>query len=263
MTMSFEDSVGFIWDIDGVVVDSPHEEAWRITALKPEWGVQELSSDFYFMHVASRPRYEGADNILRMKGVYERLGAKTEEEVKQVLDRFCTQKNELIKKLIQERKFNIFADAVNLILVSKSKGVRQAAVSASKNAKDMLKKIDAQTISKSPKVERGLFKKEDTLHSVFDVDACGLELKGKEQMIGFTVQKLLEKTRGKLKNFILFEDAPMAMIAGKKLGMFCIGIQRIGSKESLLEAGADLVVSDLWDLPYRELKDRFLEKYPI
>jgi beta-phosphoglucomutase len=261
--MSFADSVGFIWDIDGVVVDSPHEEAWRITALKPEWGVQELSSDFYFMHVASRPRYEGANNILRMKGVYERLGAKTEEETEQVLERFCNQKNELIRKLIQEKKFNVFADAVNLIIVSKNEGVRQAAVSASKNARDMLEKIDAQTIAESKEIEIELFKKYDTLHSVFDVDACGLEFKVKEEMIGFTARKLREKTQGKLENYVLFEDAPMAMTAGKKLGMFSVGIQRIGSQESLWDAGADLVVSDLWEIPYPELKEKFSKKYPL
>ena len=66
------DTVAFIWDIDGVVVDSPHEQAWRAVATGAPWDVDQLSSDFYFAHVASRPRYEGGHNILRMNGVYER-----------------------------------------------------------------------------------------------------------------------------------------------------------------------------------------------
>jgi len=44
--------VGFLWDIDGVIADSPHENAWRVTAMKEPWNVDELSSDFYFAHVA-------------------------------------------------------------------------------------------------------------------------------------------------------------------------------------------------------------------
>jgi len=29
-TIDFENEVGFIWDVDGVIVDSPHEMAWPI-----------------------------------------------------------------------------------------------------------------------------------------------------------------------------------------------------------------------------------------
>lgn len=70
---------GFIWDIDSVILDGPHEMAWRETAERPPWNVKSLSTDFYFKYVASRPRLEGADNILRLKGVYEKLGARTDE----------------------------------------------------------------------------------------------------------------------------------------------------------------------------------------
>ena len=42
------DTVAFIWDIDGVVVDSPHEQAWRAVATGAPWDVDQLSSDFYF-----------------------------------------------------------------------------------------------------------------------------------------------------------------------------------------------------------------------
>lgn len=81
-------NVGFMWDIDGVVVDSLHEDAWRITAMKEPWNVSGLSSDFYFAYVASRPRYEGGQNILQLTGVYERLGATTAEEKRALLEKF-------------------------------------------------------------------------------------------------------------------------------------------------------------------------------
>ena len=76
--------IGLIWDIDGVVVDSPHEEAWRITAKKEPWNVREFTSDFYFSHVASRARFEGGDNILRLKGIYEKLSKPSNQQLLQM-----------------------------------------------------------------------------------------------------------------------------------------------------------------------------------
>jgi len=256
--MNFERDVGFIFDIDGVVVDSPHEQAWRITAQKPDYGVRELSSEFYSDHVASRPRYEGANNILEKKGVYERLGAATEAQRKAILEKYCEEKNALIRQLIEDGKFEIFNDAVAMILEAKGRGVKQAAVSASKNAGAMLKKIDAASILRAMKKEYDFLKETDTLFSVFDVDSLGLDMEKKLDMIRFVSEKLSSSSAGEIKGYVVFEDAPMGMKAGKELGMFCVGIQRIGSRDALLEAGADIVVKDLSELPYEELKAKFL-----
>ena len=51
-------NLGFIWDIDGVVVDSPHEEAWR-TVLE-SLGVHraKFNSKIYLELVAGRKREE-------------------------------------------------------------------------------------------------------------------------------------------------------------------------------------------------------------
>ena len=120
--------VGFLWDIDGVIADSPHENAWRVTAMKEPWNVDELSSDFYFAHVASRPRYEGGHNILEMKGVYKRLGVKTAADKEALLEKYCSEKNKLIRDLIEAGKFGLFSDAISLLLRAKSMRIKQAAV---------------------------------------------------------------------------------------------------------------------------------------
>ncbi|MBN1385015.1 MAG: hypothetical protein JW983_09070 [Elusimicrobia bacterium] len=239
------DTVGFIWDIDGVVVDSPHEEAWRITAMKSPWNADSLTSDFYFAHVASRPRYEGGNNILKLKGIYERLGARTEEEKKRILEQYCEEKNTLIKQLINEGKFKLFHDAVTQLLKAKKLGILQAAASASKNAKPMLMKVSKSRITDELKDNYGVLKDKDTLYSVFDIDVCGLDLGGKQNILKFAAEQLKTLSGGKIKKFVVFEDAPSGIEAAKSLGFYAVGVFRIGEKESLTKAGADIVTEDL------------------
>jgi len=61
--MSMTDLAGFrgaIFDVDGVLVDSPHERAWReafAELMDTEWrDVRELSSYAPAMHLSASPR---------------------------------------------------------------------------------------------------------------------------------------------------------------------------------------------------------------
>ncbi|MFC1861999.1 HAD family hydrolase [Chloroflexota bacterium] len=246
-------NVGFIWDIDGVVVDSPHEDAWRITAIKEPWNVSELSSEFYFTHVASRPRYEGGQNILEMKGVYERLGAKTADEKDILLDKFCTEKNNLIKDLITAGEFRLFPDAITLLLEAKSMGIKQAAASASKNACDMLTRVSRARIVEEMGNDFGVLAESDTLLSVFEINACGLDLNNKADMQELAAAQLNTLFGGSVKRFVVFEDAPAGILAAKSLGYYAVGVLRIGHEDALYQAGAAIIVRDLKTLKIEEL----------
>ena len=246
-------SVGFIWDIDGVIVDSPHEEAWRVTAMEAPWGVDVLSSDFYFSHVASRPRYEGGHNILQLKGVYERLGATTDEQKKALLEKFCTEKNALIRELIEVGKFKLFRDAILLLLKAKSMGIRQAAASASKNARDILTHVPRSRILEELGDDFGVLKEGDSLYSVFDVDVCGIDVGGKRDIQRLAAEQLNILSRGKVKRFMVFEDAPSGIEAAKSLGYFVIGVLRSGREDALHKAGADIVTGDLKMISVEEI----------
>ncbi len=237
--------VGFLWDIDGVIADSPHENAWRVTAMKEPWKVSELSSDFYFAHVASRPRYEGGHNILEMKGVYQRLGAKTAMDKKILLENYCSEKNKLIRELIEAGSFGLFPDAISLLLKAKSMGIKQAAVSASKNAVDMLTRISRERILKEMGDDLGLMVKGDPLLSVFEINACGLNLPTKADMQEFAAKQLKNLSNSNIERFVVFEDAPSGIIAAKSVGYYAVGILRIGDEDALYQAGADIVVNDL------------------
>jgi len=236
--------VGFIWDIDGVIVDSPHEQAWRTTAMRAPWSIDELSSSFYFSHVASKPRYEGGDNILRLKGVYERLGASTEEAQRKVLESFCAEKDKLIKSLIDDGKFSLFPDTTSLLLKAKSYGIVQAAASASKNAKTMLVRTPKARIVRELGSDFGALRADESLYSVFDVDVCGLDMDSKAEIQKLAATRLNEIAGEKMKRFVVFEDAPAGIEAAKSLGYRAIGVLRIGDEDALRRAGADIVVRD-------------------
>ena len=256
----FEENVGFIWDIDGVVVDSPHEEAWRATAHKVPWGIKEFTSEFYLNNVASRPRREGGNVILTKHGVYDKLGAKTEKEKKEMLEEFCAQKNKMVRDLIEKGGFATFASSAGLIIEAKLKGIKQAAASASKNAVDMLKQIILKDIPVYNDLQCKSLQGKRTLYSLFDIDVCGLDLDEKKDIIAFAAKRLKQISRNEISDCVVFEDAPAGIKAADSLGMFSVGIARIGSKEYLRQAGANVVVSDLEEITYENLKLHFLKK---
>lgn len=251
MTIDFESEVGFIWDVDGVIVDSPHEMAWRLTAEMAPWSVGEgrLDSGFYHDYVSGRPRYEGGNAILERLGVYARLGAETDAAKEKMLEQYCTRKNELFTELVGKGRFEVFETSVAMIIEAHTKGVVQAMASASKNAKNLITQITSDHISGIP----------DTLYSLFEVDASGLSGKSKPEIFAFAADRMHELSGGKIKHYIVFEDAPSGIRAGKENGMFCVSIRRIGDPSILIGAGADIVVDDLGELSYDALRSRFIE----
>jgi len=239
------EKVAYIWDIDGVVVDSPHEDAWCITAAKEPYLVKTMDSDFYFNYVASRPRYEGGNNILELNNVYERLGTKTEEQKKVVLEKYCSEKNRLIRDLIETGKFKLFPDAVLTLWEAKSKGIPQAAASASKNAGDMLIRVTRDRLINELGPVFNAMDKDDTLYTMFNVDVCGTDLEDKKSILEFASTRIKELLPGKKLRFVVFEDASSGIEAAKALGFDAVGVWRIGQEEALRRAGADIVTRDL------------------
>jgi beta-phosphoglucomutase len=245
--------VGFIWDIDGVVLDSPHEEAWRLTLQREPWTTSGVTADFYFTHLASRPRHEGAHNILELLGVYERLGATSAEEKDRLLTRFADEKDALTKELIQKGEFRLFADAVGLLLRAKRAGILQAAASASKNASTMLKKVTRSRLLWQLNDDFGVMDERDTLYTVFDFDACGVDLGSKEEILKYAAQGLGSLPAAEIDTFFVFEDAASGVEAVRSLGFHAVGVFRIGDRQALEKAGADLVTDDLGEVRIEDL----------
>lgn len=235
----------FIWDIDGVIADSPHEEAWRKIAESPEWDLKGLTSDFYLKYVASKPRYEGAHNILEKLGGYKKFNVKTDEEKRMILLKYSEQKNNLIKDLIDKKQFGVFESSVIFLLNAKEKNIICAAASASKNANSMLTKINVNKIVEKYKLKFNFLKDETFVYDLFDVNVCGLVADdGKAGLFKMAFEEI-KKQNNNIKISVVFEDGLTGIEAAKQNNFFAVGIVRIGQKEYFEKVGADIIVNDL------------------
>jgi len=212
-----------IFDVDGVLVASPHERAWR-ESLAQFADPAGFTTEFYQAHVAGRPRMEGARAALERLGVPDAAtSAPVYAEVKQAL----------IDQLIAAGEFEAFPDAVRLASALHAAGCKLALASSSKNAAAMLRQLSLPD-------GRSLF-------SIFDADLSGREVpRGKPDPALFLLSA--EALGVAPADCVVVEDAPAGVRAARAGGMRAVGIARLGDEPLLREAGADLVVTSLDDV---------------
>lgn len=120
-----------IFDVDGVIVASPHEQAWR-EALAGITDPPRLTTAIYQTNVAGKPRMDGARAVLAQLGIVDPGG---------LAERYADAKQRRIETLIAAGRFAAFPDALRLIAAVKQDGWRLALASSSKNAASMLRQI--------------------------------------------------------------------------------------------------------------------------
>ncbi|HBK04458.1 MAG TPA: HAD family hydrolase [Acetobacteraceae bacterium] len=209
-----------LFDVDGVLVDAPHERAWR-DALEGFAEPQRLTTQIYQARIAGKPRLMGARAALEQLGVPD-AGAQA------VL--YAEQKQRRFVELVIAGQFAAFPDGLRFIQAVRALGFRIAAVSSSKNANGMMARIH---------VESG-----GTLLDLFDANLCGREVaRGKPDPTLFLLAaaELGVAPRGCL----VVEDAPAGIEAAKAGGMKAVGVARLGDAALLQAAHADLVVTSL------------------
>ena len=225
-----------IFDIDGVVVETPHEQAWR-EALTGLADPARFTTDFYQQNVAGKPRMDGALAALRGLGV-----ARAETAVHAYAER----KQKLIDGLIAKRAFAVFPDAVRLLEALKAHGIRTAAASSSKNANPMLRLIPFAS---------------GTLLDAFDANLCGRDFAhGKPAPDIFLAAA--EELRIPPARCVVVEDAPAGVAAARAGGMASVGIARLDDAALLQAAHADLVVTSLDEVSVDALMAGTLEGRP-
>ena len=213
-------SLAIIFDVDGVILDSPHEAAWR-AALVSFADPARFTSAFYQRVVAGKPRLDGAIAALAALGVpYAAARA---------LD-YAARKQALMQDLIDAGSFTVYPDALRAVHRLQGVGYLLAVASSSKNANVMLGKIAAGPGR--------------NLREMFTVNICGRDLpRGKPDPAIF----LLAAAEAGLDpaSCLVVEDAPAGILAAKAGGMAALGIARHDDAAPLRLAGADLVVADL------------------
>ena len=157
-----------IFDVDGVLVDSPHEQAWRETldrlmagpwaplALDSGYQPGSLTTERYRRAIAGRPRLDGARGGLEAVGVAD----PDDEHV----HAYAAAKQSRLVDLIEREPPPVFDDAVMLLIGLRDLGLAVATASASRNAARLLAAIS---------LPDGRL-----LRDVLDADVSGLDAQG-------------------------------------------------------------------------------------
>jgi beta-phosphoglucomutase len=241
---------GAIFDVDGVLVDSPHEKAWRESLRElmegdwsdirgaTTWSPDAFTSLVYQEHISGKPRMSGAKAALTYFHVPDPAAR---------VDEYAKHKQEMVIRLIEAGDFTAYPDALRFIIAVKDAGFKVAAASSSKNAKLFLSKIRLDVFAQqqgitSPSVREGL-----SLLEYFDADVSGRDFahgKPHPEMFLAAAQELGIAPA----DDIVLEDAAAGVEAAKAGGMAAIGIARADDADLLAAAGADIVVTTLDDV---------------
>jgi beta-phosphoglucomutase len=241
---------GAIFDVDGVLVDSPHYAAWRDALrelMDTEWAdvrdrttyaPERFTEDVYQQVLAGRPRLDGARAALEYFAV---------PDADSRAERYAAVKQEHMTRLIRSRQFKAFPDALRLVLAVKGAGIPLAAASSSKNADLIMDHVQLDAFAAEQHLDNPLIRPGLTLLGLLDADVSGRDLpRGKpDPLIFLTAAKEL---RAEPTGCFVVEDAPSGVQAAKAGGMAALGVARLNDEDVLRNAGADLVVTTLDDV---------------
>jgi beta-phosphoglucomutase-like phosphatase (HAD superfamily) len=253
---------GAIFDVDGVLVDSPHELAWRESLQRlmetewrqvrdqTSWTPERFTSDVYQQVMAGKPRMAGARAALEYFGV---------PDVETRAERYGAAKQEQIMRLISEGRFMAFPDALRFILAVKATGIRVAAASSSKNAKLFLERIRLDTFAAEQRLDYDFIRPRMTLEDLFDADISGRDFpRGKPDPAIFLTAAAELGCRPA--GCFVVEDASSGVQAAKAGNMAAVGVARQDDRDLLVDAGADLVIGSLDDVDMAFLAEGRLEE---
>jgi beta-phosphoglucomutase len=209
-----------ILDVDGVILASPHERAWR-EALLGLADPQRFTSAIYQAEVAGKPRLAGARAALQALGV---------ADAEQQAVAYAARKQERLEALIRAGAVSPFPDALRFIAAALAAGLRLAAASSSKNANGMM--LPLRLACGRPLLE------------AFSANVCGRDLAhGKPDPAIFLLAAA--ELHASPHECLVVEDATAGIAAAKAGAMRSIAVSRRGDFAVLRATGADLVVTNL------------------
>ena len=126
-----------ILDVDGVLVDSPHERAWRDALdelMDTRWrsirdrttySPDRFTSQLYHAEMSGKPTMSGAQAVLEHFGVPE-----AEDRTEQ----YGKRKQQIVDRILAADGVTAYPDALRFVLAIRDAGILVGAASSSKNA---------------------------------------------------------------------------------------------------------------------------------
>jgi beta-phosphoglucomutase len=257
--MSFR---GAIFDVDGVLVDSPHEQAWRDglrQLMENEWSdirdqtsysPDQFTPQVYQREMSGKPRLKGAQAALEFFGVPE-----PERRAREYGDH----KQKMIVELIEAKEFEEYPDALRFVLAVKQAGILVAAASSSKNAGAFLRLVRLDEFAEKEGLSYDFLRPSYTLLDILDADVSGRDFEqGKPHPEIFLTAA--DELGLSPEDCFVVEDAANGVQAAKAGNMAALGLARADDEELLAAANADLVVTSLDDVSLDALAEGRLER---
>jgi beta-phosphoglucomutase len=253
---------GAIFDVDGVLVDSPHEKAWRESLRelmdnewrdlrdRTTWSPDAFTPLVYQQEVSGKPRLAGARAAL----AHFNVPASDDRAVE-----YAKRKQEMIVRLIEAGEFIAYADALRFLIAVKEGGILVATASSSQNAALLLSKIRLDTFAQEQGLESRGLRPGLSLLDFLDVDVSGRDFvhgKPHPEIFLTAAQELGVEPAAAM----VLEDAVAGVEAAKAGGMAGVGVARAHDEHLLAAAGADIVVKTLDEIDVDGLTEGRLVK---
>ncbi len=243
-----------MFDVDGVLVDSPHEHAWRLALdqlFETSWASlrdatqytsERFTPEVYRKCISGKPTMSGALAALSYFGLAP-TDARTEE--------YARRKQRVMDELLRAGELAAYPDALRFVLAVRGAETPIAAASSSKNAARLLGQIRLDAFADREGLCYAFVRPGVTLLDIFDADVSGRDFAhgGKPHPeIFLTAARELGVPADRC---FVVEDAVAGVQAAKAADMAVVGLARAGEADALAAADADLVVSTLdeVDLP--------------
>lgn len=239
-----EDLDGVIFDMDGVLTDTAdlHFRAWKasiddfLRRHEEESGTpfEPFTRNDYRRHVAGKARYEGARDFLRARGIELSFGDPDDPPDRDTVCGLGNRKNRRYLELLGDGGLEAFGHAERAVRRFRQAGLKTAVASSSRNARAVLEASG--------------------LAGLFDAVVDGTDLAGEASLTGKPAPDLfLEAARragAEPDRTVVVEDSAAGVEAARR-GEFrlVVGLSRERDPSRLEEAGADLVVRDLTEIP--------------
>lgn len=229
------DIIACILDVDGVLLASPHERAWR-EALAGFADPERFTSALYQAEVAGKPRLDGALSALVALGVADAM---------RQAPIYAERKQTRLEAIVRAEGVSAFPDALRFVEATLRLGLKLAAASSSKNANPMMRSV---TLTSG-----------QPLLDVFSANVCGRDVRhGKPDPELFLLAAAeLGQPPGAC---LVVEDAPSGVAAARAGRMLSMGVARHADRQGLESAGADLVVTSLDEVSLSDLAEGRLRR---